>query len=47
MQRLMGDVKKERHLQRYNLNDIEDMLDELYNSDEIDYDEGSGQWVTV
>jgi len=47
IQRLMGDVKKERYLQHYNLNDIEDMLDELYNNDEIDYDEDSGQWVTL
>lgn len=47
MQRIMGDVKKERHLQRYSLNDIEDMLDELYDNDEIDYDEGSRQWVAI
>ena len=47
IQRLMGDVKKERFLARYDFKDIEDMLDELYNNDEIDYDEGSGQWVAV
>ena len=47
MQRLMGDVKKERYLQRYDFNDIEDMLDELYNNNEIDYDDVSRQWMAI
>ena len=47
MQRLMGDIKKTHYLNRYDFNDIEDMLDELYNNNEIDYDEESKQWMAV
>ena len=47
MQRLMGDVKKERYLRRYDFDDIRDMLTRLQRNDEIDYDEDSRQWVAV
>ena len=47
MQRLMGDVKKERYLRRYDFDDIRDMLTRLQRNDEIDYDEESRQWVAV
>lgn len=47
MQRLLGDVKKERHLQRYSFDDIKDMLASLQRDGEIDYDEESMQWVTI
>lgn len=47
MQRLMGDVKKERYLRRYDFEDIRDMLTRLQRNDEIDYDEDSRQWVAV
>ena len=47
MQRLMGDVKKERYLRRYDFDDIRDMLTRLQRDDEIDYDEESRQWVAV
>ena len=47
MQRIMGDVKKERYLRRYDFDDIRDMLTRLQRDDEIDYDEDSRQWVAV
>ena len=47
MQRLMGDIKKTRYLDRYDYNQIESMLDELYKNDEIDYDEESKQWIAA
>ena len=47
MQRLMGDVKKTRYLQRYDFDDIEDMLIRLQRDDEIDYDEDSRQWMAI
>ena len=47
MQRLMGDVKKEKYLRRYDFDDIRDMLTRLQRDDEIDYDEESRQWVAV
>jgi hypothetical protein len=47
MQRLMGDVKKERYLRQYDFDDIRDMLTRLQRDDEIDYDEESRQWVAV
>lgn len=47
MQRLMGDVKKERYLRKYDFDDIRDMLTRLQRDDEIDYDEESRQWVAV
>ena len=39
MQRLMGDIKKTRYLDRYDFDDIEEMLIQLQRDDEIDYDE--------
>ena len=47
MQRIMGDVKKERYLRRYDFDDIRDMLTMLQRDDEIDYDEDSRQWVAI
>ena len=47
MQRLMGDIKKTHYLDRYDYNQIERMLDELYKNDEIDYDEESKQWLSI
>ena len=47
MQRLMGDVKKERNLRQYDFEDIRDMLTRLQRDDEIDYDEESRQWTAV
>ena len=47
MQRLMGDIKKTRYLDRYDFDDIEEMLIQLQRNDEIDYDEESRQWVAI